>query len=149
MIEIRGAEQLARLSKALKAAGDRELQRELSRGISQAMKPVMADVRQSAQRTLPSRGGLAQKVARTPMRITRRAGSQIAYVRLQAKSPYHLGQLNRGILHHPVFGNRSVWVTQRVESGWWTRPTEAAAVQVRRELLTAMNRVAAKINRAV
>lgn len=149
MIEIQGVDQLVHLSKALKAAGDKELQRELSKGISQAMKPLTAAVRQSALRTLPSRGGLAQKVAKSQMRVNRRAGSKIAHVRLVAKSSYHLGQLNRGINHHPVFGDRDAWVTQRVTPGWWTKPTEAAGPNVRREVIAAMDRVARKIERAV
>jgi hypothetical protein len=149
LIEIQGIDQLINLSKALKAAGDKELQRELSRGISQAMKPVTVAARDSARRTLPARGGLGQRVAKSQIRTVRRTGPRIAGVRLQAKNSYHLGQLNRGINHHPVFGNRKEWVTQRVTPGWWTIPTEAAAPRVRRDIIAAMNRVANKIERSV
>jgi hypothetical protein len=145
VIEIKGAEQLATLSKRLKAAGDKELQRELSRGITQAMKPVPAAARASALKTLPSRGGLAQRVAKSQMRTVRRAGPRIAGVRLQAKNSYGLGMLDRGINHHPVYGNRKVWVRQAVTPGWWTDPTEAAAPLARSEVEKAMQTVANKI----
>jgi hypothetical protein len=145
VIEIKGAEQLAALSTKLKAAGDRELKRELSKGITQAMKPVPAAARASALKTLPRRGGLAQRVAKSQMRTVRRAGNRTAGIRLQAKDAYRLGLLDRGFVRHPVFGNRDVWRGQRVNMGWWTTPTEAAAPLARSEVEKAMQTVANKI----
>lgn len=145
MIEIKGVDQLVTLTKNLKAAGDKELQKELSKGISQAMRPVMSEVRSSALRTLPSRGGLAARVAKSSMRTVRRAGPRSAGIRLQAKSSYGLGWLDRGINRHPVYGNRKAWVTQQVTPGWWTKPTEAIAPETQRQLEAAMQTVANKI----
>ena len=148
-IKIQGAEDFHALSKALKIAGDKGLQRELSKGITSAMKPVTLAVRNSARTTLPQRGGLAARVAATPMRTIRRAGARSASIRLQARSSYHLGQLDRGLNRHPVFGNRKVWVTQRVTPGWWTRPTDAALPVAQREVMQAMDRVVVQIDRSV
>lgn len=148
MIEVRGADQLAHLSKALKAAGRQDLQKELSRGISQALRPVIVAVRRSATQKLPNRGGLAAKVAKSRMRTTRETSQRGSGSRLQVANAYGLAQLDKGDAWHPVFGNRNVWVKQSVTSGWWTEPTEAAAPNVRRELQQAIDRVAAKIDRA-
>lgn len=148
-VEIRGAEQLAALSKALKQAGDKELQRELSRGITDAMKPLRIAIKKSAMDTLPTRGGLDRRVSRSSFRTVRRGGSRIAGVRLTAKNSLALGKLNRGTVRHPVFGNREVWVTQRVRPGWWDRPVDASAPQVRRDVIAAMDRVAKKVERSV
>ena len=54
MIEIQGVDQLVNLSKALKAAGLKDLQKELNKSITTAMKPVMLEARRSARRTLPT-----------------------------------------------------------------------------------------------
>ena len=141
MIEIRGAEQLATLSKRLKEAGDKDLKKELSAGIRQAMEPLKQEVRQSALRTLPQRGGLARRTAKTSLRVTRSARG----IRLVGKSSDSIRRMNSGTIRHPVFGNRSVWVDQRIPPGWWDRPTQSAAPQVRADLLKAMDRVARKI----
>lgn len=145
MIEIRGAEQLAALSKKLKAAGNRELQQELSHGILQAVKPVITAARESARSTLPRRGGLAARVANSSIRTMSPGGARFSGVRLQAKNQYSLGRLDRGINRHPVYGNRRVWVTQKVTPGWWTKPTKEAAPQARAQVEQAMQRVANKI----
>jgi hypothetical protein len=143
-IEIKGAQQLASLSKALKVAGEKELQQELSKSITHAMVPLRAAAKTSALTTLPRRGGLNRRVARSSMR-TRRSQRGI---RLEAKNEYALGQLDRGRVRHPVFGNRKVWVTQRVPPDWWTRPTDEAAPGVRAAISAAMDVVAAKIERS-
>lgn len=148
MIEVRGADQLVHLSKALKTAGRQDLEKELSRGISQALRPVIVAARRSAIQKLPRRGGLAAKVAKSRMRIVRETSQRGSGSRLQAENAYGLAQLDKGDAWHPVFGNRNLWVKQSITSGWWTEPTEAAAPSVRRELQQAMNRVAAKIERA-
>jgi hypothetical protein len=143
-VEIKGAEQLAALSKALKAAGEKDLQRELSKAITTATRPVIAEARRSALNTLPRRGGLAAKVAKSSMRTQRR----VAGVRILAKNAYALGRMDKGQVRHRVFG-RDVWVTQQVRPGWWTKPTEAAGPEVRKAILEAMDAVAAKIARSV
>jgi hypothetical protein len=143
-VEIRGAEQLAELSRRLKEAGNKDLQRELSKGITQAMKPVRPALRASARKTLPRKGGLNVRVARA--KITTRRNRQ--GVRLQAGGPRsQVDEINQGRFRHPVFGDRSEWVTQSVAPGWWDRPTNDLRADVQRELLAAMRRVAAKLDR--
>ena len=141
MIEVRGAEQLKVLAKRLKDAGDKELKKELSQGIRQAMEPVKSAVRQSALDTLPQRGGLARRVAKTQLRTARSARG----IRLVGKSSDSIRRMNAGTVRHPVFGNRDVWVDQKIPSGWWDRPTQASAARVRLELLKTMDRIAKKI----
>ena len=143
-VEVRGAEQLAELSKRLKQLGDKDLQRELSKGITQAMKPVRPALRKSARETLPRKGGLNKRVARA--KITTRRNRQ--GVRLQAGGPRsQVDELDKGRFRHPVFGDRSEWVYQPVKPGWWTRPTDDLRDDVQRELFAVMNRIAKKIDR--
>jgi hypothetical protein len=144
VIEVQGADQLARLAKQLKEAGDKGLQKELAQAINRALKPVKADIKASAG-TLPSRGGLAARVARTPLR-TRRSKSGL---RLVAKGTLSLYHLDKGMIRHRKGGDINAGKVQRTQPGWWTTPTEAAAPEVRRELVAAMDAVAKKVVRGV
>jgi hypothetical protein len=149
-VEIRGADQLARLARQLKEAGDRGLQRELYGGINRAMKPVREDLKRSAvSGKIPRRGGLAAKVAASRFRTRRRTSAWVSGIRLEATNQYTLGRLNRGQVRHPIPNNRDVWVTQQIEPGWFTEPTQAAAPRVRAEIELVMRLVAKQIERAV
>jgi hypothetical protein len=150
-VVVKGAEQLARLSRQLKEAGDKGLQRELTKAISQAVKPLKSELPASARSHLPRRGGLAERVAASKVGFSRRTKGNTVGLRVQAKNAYHLAQMDKGHVRHPVFKrkeerNRSaVRVTQKVDPGWFTDPTEAAAPRIRREVQQAMDTVAKKI----
>lgn len=146
-VEVTGANQLAALAKALRQAGDKELQRELFRGLNRAVKPVREVAKASALAVLPSRGGFAARVARGKFVTQRRSGARVAGIRVVAKNTDR--RVDQGRLRHPVFGNRGVWVTQQVTPGWWSRPTEALRPQVRDDLIKAMDDVAREISRRV
>lgn len=140
MIELRGAEQFAELSKRLRAAADKDLQREMSKSITAAMKPLTTAIRASAASTLPKSGGLAGRIAKSQMRTRRRASG----ISLVARNAYTLQRLDDGSVRHPVFG-RKVWVTQSVAPGWWTKPTTAFAPIAAKAVQQALDDVAAKI----
>jgi hypothetical protein len=141
VIEVRGAEQFAQLSKRLRDAANKDLQKEMSLSISRAMRPLTAAIRASAASTLPQSGGLAARIAKSSMRTRRRAMG----ITLIASNPYTLQKLDDGSVRHPVYGHRNVWVTQSVTPGWWTRPTTAFAPQARQAVQKALDDVAAKI----
>lgn len=57
-----------------------------------------------------------------------------------------LWSLDRGRLRHPLFGNRRHWYQQSVKPGWWSQSLQRAADdEVKREILQALDRVAAKV----
>lgn len=141
-VELRGADQLASLSRQLKELGDRGLTREFSRAVTDAVKPLRAEVQASARQTLPHHGGLNEKVARSKFRTVRRPLG----IRVQVASSYSLRRLDQGRLRHPVFGNRDKWVDQLVTPGWWTRPTEAAVPAVQRAVQDAMDAMVRRLN---
>lgn len=146
-IEVRGVEQLERLSKALKDAGRKDLQRELSQGIAAALKPLSNELKTSALRVLPRRGGLAARVAQSQFRLVKHTDRG---VRLSATNRnIALRQLDKGTVRHPVFGNRDVWVIQTIDPNWWSGPVEQVGPGVHRNVQVAMNRVARKIERSV
>jgi hypothetical protein len=145
-IEIRGANQLATLARDLREAGRKDLQKELGQAINRAMRPVKDDVRQSAG-TLPHHGGLAAEVAASKLTVRRRSSRGTAGLRLVARNRLSLYHLNQGEVRHRKGGKIGAGRVQRIRPGWWTRPTEGAAPEVRRELTKAMNGIARKIGR--
>lgn len=146
--EVHGTEQFLRLSKSLKAAGRTGLRRELNTGMRRAARPLIAKTRAEAGKRLPKRGGLAAQVAREPQRIQVRTGSRTAGVRIVvARKAGGARGANRGKIRHPVFGNRDVWVDQKVPAGWFDDPLREAAPAIRREVERALQDVVAQIVR--
>lgn len=144
-IRVVGAEQLERLSHRLKAAGDGGLRKELLSRIRASAKPLVSDVRESARQELPSRGGLADLIASSKIGIRTKLSGTIS-VRLTASSPHDLVSLNAGKLRHPVFST-GTWAQQSVPEGWFDKPPERRAPQIRRDLVDLMGDVARKITR--
>ncbi len=145
---ITGAASLAKAASVLKAQGDAAGRKELLKGIQQATKPLKADVKRSAQTSLPRRGGLNQAVAASTFSTRTRTTGKSVGVRLVVKGRRvrDVAATDRGRLRHPVFGS-DVWVTQSITPGWFTRPLEAGAPAVRRELVASMERVVREIGR--
>lgn len=142
--EIRGAEQLADLSRRLKQAGEKDLQRELSKGIAQALEPLRTQLPRSAMAKLPRRGGLAKRVADSKIRTTRRNTGRSVGLRLRADNSDNIRRIDRGEVRHPTYGHLP-WQRQRVTPGWFTDPTEALAPQARAQVEAAMTEVVRKI----
>lgn len=148
--EVKGAEHFLELSKALKRAGQTAMRKELHAGMRRAAKPLIAKTRAEARRRLPKGGGLADQVAKEPQRVQVRTGARSAGVRLAVSNKAGGARAaNRGKIRHPVFGNRDVWVDQKVPAGWFDDPAEAEAPQIRRELDRAVRDIVAQIERGL
>lgn len=137
-----GAADFLRLSKALKEAGRKDLRNELHKGLRTAAKPLIKKTRAATSR-LPQKGGLAAKVKKTPQRIQVRTGVNTAGVRVVVPKKAGSGAqaANRGVIRHPVFGDRETWVDQPVPPGWFDEPIEASAPEIRPELEKAVQHV--------
>lgn len=145
-VRITGAEEFARLSVRLKAA-DKEINREFSSALTRATKPVKADAKKSALAILPKSGGLAARVASSRLSVRRSTGGKSIGIRITAGSgKQQLDRIDKGVVKHPVFGNRKAWVSQSVAPGWFTRPMLNSATHVRREMSKAMDDVARKLD---
>lgn len=77
--------------------------------------------RTNALRKLPRRGGLAADVASSRFRRKRSRES----LEVVASSSYDLQGMDEGQIVHPTFGHRP-WVTQSVQSGWFSDSLEDA-----------------------
>ena len=147
-----GAQELADLARRLKDAGEGGLRRELYAGIRTAAEPVLGEIRAGLPAHMPHRYA---GVLGTDLRLTAsvRAG-KTASVRLRGVTgrDRQIGRLDRGVLTHPLFGNRKHWFSQGpagggMAPGFFTGPIEHAAPQLRYAVLSAMRRTAEKITR--
>ena len=82
-------------------------------------------------RLVSNRGGVTLRLM-----ATERGGKRI-----------DLARLDKGELRHPVFGNRRVWVGQRVKPGWFTTPIEQNIGEFRKAIDDAVDAVIKEIDR--
>lgn len=152
-IEVRGLEDLARLSRAMRAAGSegKGMRRQLRSEITRKTKKTRAEMRKSIAPALPKRGGLAADVV-SKTRITAQtsmSGSDVG-VRIRVRSKRSIRRMNNtGTFRHPVFGNRHVWVTQHVKQHFLDEPFEKSRPALRQAVLSTIARVRSDIYRSI
>jgi|GEM_PF-5568492 len=137
-VTVRGAQQLAALSKRCKAAGEqgKGFRKEMLKGIQRSTKAPKAEATRVAGSELPQRGGLAAEVARAKLSTRTRSTGKNVGVQIIAKGRY-IRSTDRGVIRK----------TQRVPEGWFTETLQNAAPAVRKEILAAMDTVARQITR--
>jgi hypothetical protein len=146
-VRVDGGQKLATLGKALRGA-DRAYRKQLRGRLRDAVKPLGQDVKQQMPTYLPRRYAQVLQRAFRP-RIKIRTGG-LAAVRVIAVAkgkgrPREVKAIDGGTLRHPVFGNRRLWVAQRVRAGFWSDPMQAGAPKVRRQVVEIINDVHAQI----
>lgn len=137
-LQIRGAHQLADLSKRLKAAGDEG--KALRKGLYKAIQVASLELKKApppvAARTLPRRGGYAGEVAKAKMSTRTRGAGKNVGVRITATGKY-VRNADRGLIRG----------TQPVDPGWFTQTLTAGAPVVRIQIAHAMHAVARAVAR--
>lgn len=159
LITVTGAEGLARLSRALKAAGRNDLRKDLLRGLRKASKPMIPAARSAAAESLPHRGGLAEDIAGAKWVVRTRLQGRGAGVRItgawsSSGRQHDLSKLDTGLLRHPVWGHPvhgpgAIWVGQAIKPRWFSNAMEALAPEIREELLTVIDEVAKRLKDSV
>lgn len=144
-VRITGAEELAAVARRLKEAGNKDLRREMMRGLQRAARPARDAAKEAARVELPSAGGLNDRVAGSKFTIKTRTSGKAVGVSIVGKGDLDLPALDRGRLRHPLFGNRRHWYTQMVRPRWFTEAMEKQAPQVRRELVDAVAAIARRL----
>lgn len=148
-VSIEGADDLQRLAARLKEAGRNDLRKELLAGIRKANKPIVAAIRDGIRERLPSRGGLADEVARATISTrTKLTGRSVGVTMLGTKGKSKLERLNRGILRHPLFGH-GPWFVQQVEPGWFDDSIREKLDVLRNNITDAMDAVADKLTKGL
>lgn len=147
-LNLRGMQELKHVGELMKDA-PQDLRREMFRGINRATKEPRRQTLQELSERLPDSGGASSVIRKdTKLNTKRNMRGRNVGVRIVAKSPRTVQRMNnQGILRHPVFGNRSVWVNQDVRGlhGWFDEPLQQSSPQVRQEILEALDRAVSQI----
>lgn len=137
----------ARLRESTEGQG---LRREFFKSVSQAVKPLAAEVKDAAhlREYLPDRYAdvLSADLSVTTSKSTgRNPGISVRAKGRRRKRK--VIQIDAGVLSHPVWGDRSRWVrqTSHVKAGFFTDPAERAAPGIRKHVGEAMHKVGRKI----
>ena len=125
-------------------SGGGVLRKELLAGIRLGAKPAVLAIKAGADGTLPTRGGLSARFKRGVGVRTRTSGQNVG-VRIVGKNGYDVEAIDAGNLRHPVFGNKSVYVTQSVTPGWFTKPIEDSQDAVQAALLDVIDTIVKKV----
>ncbi|MGX7679075.1 hypothetical protein ACSMXN_09255 [Jatrophihabitans sp. DSM 45814] len=143
-------EQFTAAAKALNEAADKTIRTEVYAAFRRAAKPLGESIIREGSAELPHRGGLAARVAKAKLaqsNATTGNNPKVA-ISLKVREGYSLKSMDAGTIRHPVFSRADrtqVWVKQSIRSGAFTRPFEAGADPVRKEVLTALENVARQI----
>jgi len=138
---------LAAVAARLRELADGGLTRELADGIRRAVAPLPQKIRDGLEPKLPNRYAAELDAS---IRITQRTflspdSTSVTILASNSGSKARkLRRLDSGVLWHEVFGNRKVWREQAVTPGWFTRPCEEAAPEVRDAIDEVLREVAAK-----
>jgi hypothetical protein len=68
-------------------------------------------------------------------------------VTIRSRSAHAIGQIDQGVVRHPIFGNRKVWASQSVPAGAFTDPIKERAPEMRTEMERTIRAVATKLER--
>lgn len=156
-VEVKGLDDLARLTRALKAAGEegKGLRKELYSGLNRATKGIRADLKAEVGESLPRGGGLAARVQKSARfaNSTRTSGNTIG-VRLVARGKGRRTLQtaeSQGQIRHKVFGRAGSWVTQTqgVRAGLLARQFDKDKPEVRHEVLVAISTANNKVARSL
>ena len=129
-VTITGEEEAFALAARLRRAGDGRLQDRLRDAVKDANRDVPTKLRMSAVSHLPKRGGLAGQVARSKIRTRPLA----AGISISASHRYDIAGMDKGLVVHPLFGNKRHWYAQAVPPGWFQSVVDGQREETRRAI---------------
>ena len=108
------------------------VKRAIRKRLREAGRPLGEHVRDQGSEAMPSRGGLAARLAGSPVSTALLASGVNIWVGNRRKSQFTL--LNKGLLRHPVWGNPKVWRSQPVPEGTYSAAFADVPADVRRNV---------------
>jgi hypothetical protein len=161
-VDIRGAVKLRDTARALRAAGDTGLRKEMLRALRDATHPLAAAIREEIPGSMPSAYAavlLRSTRVTTKTKATGWPSVTVTALGKGAKEERDLRAVNAGRLRHPVFGRSrpgkrrgertpSPWVLQAVRGGFFDRAVDTHAGTVRDAVGDALDRIADQIARS-
>jgi hypothetical protein len=147
------AAELESVARELRRQADGELFRELTSAMRRGVESAQDAVRTGLDPRHPKHYFAGTLVPDLDLKVSvsttgREPGVSLVAIGRTGQGKRALRRLDRGVLAHPLAGDRERWFRQDVEPGFFTGPAEAAEPQVLRELETALGRVADAADRA-
>jgi hypothetical protein len=148
---IRGVEELEKLGRDLRAAGAKDLKKELMRSGRALKEPFKAALVAHALSDLPKRGGLNQWVAgKIKVTSSVRLSGKLLGVRMKSRHPgkdglSDLPAINTGRVRHPLFGDTDRWYLTQIPAGFVQKALDDMGDTIREEFLRAVDDVAARL----
>lgn len=130
-LSITGEEEAFAVAARLRRAGDGRLQGKLRDAVRDANRGVPTKLRMSALSHLPKRGGLGPTVARG-MKV--RTWPISAGITIKASHRYDIAGMDKGLVVHPLFGNKRHWYAQAVPPGWFQSVVDGQRDDTRRAI---------------
>ena len=146
------ADRFRQLAKDLREAGETGLRKELYKAVSDAARPLAAEIRdvERLRPYMPDRYAetLGPDLAVTTAKRTGKDPGVTLRVKGRAKGR-KVKRLDAGVLAHPLFGDRERWYaqTKAVRPGFADDPVRAAVPRVSRGIEAAVSRVNARLYR--
>jgi hypothetical protein len=149
------ATELEALAFRLRRAGETELVQEVTKAMRDAVIPVPDEIRAGLAPTSPKLPDRYAAELDADLRIgvsVRTVGSDpgVSVTGKAVGKTRKLRDLDAGILHHPLWGDREHWYRQgepSVRPGWFTGPAEAAGPRVRDGIEKALADVADRVSK--
>jgi hypothetical protein len=147
---IEGAAELRRVAAQMRAQGRKDLSRQMDRALFRATKPIQAEIRAEAERSLPS-GYAATLTASLAWRQSRRTGGNRARLVLRTFADGRarrrdIRALEKGLLRHPLYGEyEQPWYNTRFQGGFHDRGTRRAMERASAELGKVVREFAQKL----
>jgi hypothetical protein len=143
-LHVDGLQKFAEIARKLKEVDDKDLRARFYRAINSISKPLIALVRESASSTLPKRGGLAARVAKSKITAFRQYRGSATGVQIVGSDKYDLRQINSGQVRHPTYGHQP-FVSQQVQPLFFDDPLVTNAGLARGALEKEMDDIARKL----
>lgn len=144
-IKLEGGRQLWELGVRLRQS-PKKVQNAAQRELRKVVRPIQDEIGDEIEPVMPK--GYEQVLSqslkhRISVKTTYWASVTLTTTAKGQKDNRKIGDIDKGILRHPVYGRYrktkrgrkpNPWVDQPVKPGFWTRPVENAAPRIRREL---------------
>lgn len=125
-LQVHGARELRQLARQCRDIGRQDLVRKLYRGFNRAVRPFEREVREELPVHTPGdyTGVLDSSlhVRASTKTVGSHVGVQIIGTAMGRAKERDLPAVDRGVLRHPLFGDRRFWFTTSVVPGFFTGP---------------------------
>lgn len=121
-----GSAMLNALGERFERAGGRVLEEAVQKALKESLELVEAEIKETAMRILPKKGGLNRWVAEVPIfeRSKQMRDHYFGAWVISHKEGHSLVDVDRGRIGHPIFSderNKSEWVYQTIPAGYFSK----------------------------